>query len=67
MGRNIIMSKNLWEKERNTLFRSLVRQYSEEGYDSKEANKLAKEELNEIMSDREEFVEDLWNQTYEDT
>jgi|TARA_R100001143_G_C3258454_1_gene86662 hypothetical protein len=60
------MSKNLWEKERNVLFRSLVRQYSDEGYTSREANKLAKEELQEIMADRENFVDDIWKQVFED-
>ena len=29
------MPKNLWQKERNNLFRDLVRQYSHEGYTQK--------------------------------
>ena len=66
MGRDGLMTKNFWQKERNTLFRGLVRQYSEEGYDTKEANRLARQELDEVMSDREDFVDDIWKQTYED-
>ena len=50
------MSKNLWEKEERQVFRSLTRQYRQEGYDIKEAKKLAREETNEIMSDKIEFA-----------
>ena len=54
------MSKNLWEKEERQVFRSLTRQYRQEGYDIKEAKKLAREETNEIMSDKIEFAENLY-------
>ena len=60
------MSKNLWQKERSAIFRSLVKQYTEEGYSNREANKLAKEDVEEIMSDKESFVNDMWNQVFED-
>ena len=43
------MTKNLWQKERQHLFRDLVKQYGEEGYTQKESKKLAKQEINEIM------------------
>ncbi len=49
------------------MFRDLVRQYQEEGYDTKEAKKYAKQEINEIMEDKENFAENIWNETYEDT
>ena len=61
------MSKNLWQKERQAMFRDLVRQYKDEGYDTKEAKKYAKQEINEIMEDKENFIQELWEQTYEDT
>jgi|TARA_R110000824_G_scaffold141106_1_gene307509 uncharacterized protein YdgA (DUF945 family) len=61
------MTKNLWQKERNALFRDLVRQYSEEGYDKKEAKKLARQEVDEIMQDKEDFVNNLWSETYRDS
>jgi len=61
------MAKNLWEKERNYLFRDLTRQYSDEGYPMKEAKKLAKKEIDEIMGDKEYFVDNLWKETFDDS
>ena len=60
------MSKNLWEKEERQVFRSLTRQYKQEGYDIKEAKKLAREVTNEIMLDKKEFAENLYQQALED-
>ena len=60
------MTKNLWEKEERQVFRSLTSQYKQEGYDVKEAKKLAREETNEIMSDKIEFAETLYEQALED-
>jgi hypothetical protein len=51
--------QNLWEKDRKRLFRELYNQYLEEGYEQKEAKKLAKEEADEIMSDSAEFAMDV--------
>ena len=59
------MSKNFWERERAYLFRSFVHQYKEEGYDIKEARRLAKIEINEVMEDKEDFVANLWRETFE--
>ena len=61
------MAKNLWQKERNAVFRDLVRQYSEEGYNQKEARKLARIEADEIMQAKEDFVDNLWAETYRDS
>ena len=60
------MSKNFWQKERSSLLRGLVRQYKEEGYDIKEAKHLANIEINEIMEDKEDFVSNLWDETFDD-
>ena len=60
------MSKNLWQKDRASMFTHLVRQYREEGYEIREARKYAKQELAEIMEDKEDFVQNIWNETYED-
>jgi hypothetical protein len=60
------MAKNLWQKERQYLFRGLVKQYSEEGYTQKESKKLAKQEIDEIMEDKENFVENIWKETFRD-
>ena len=48
--------QNLWEKERKGLFRELYHQYLDEGYDQKEANKLAKMEADEMISENESFA-----------
>lgn len=60
------MSKNFWQKERSFLFKNLLRQYKEEGYDNKEAKQLAKIEINEVMEDKEDFVSNIWRETFED-
>jgi len=48
--------QNLWEKERKGLFRELYHQYLDEGYDQKEAKKLAKMEADEMISESESFA-----------
>ena len=60
------MPKNLWQKERGAIFRDLVRQYSEEGYNNKEAKRLARQEVDEIMEDKEDFVNDIWSDQFDD-
>jgi|TARA_R100000808_G_scaffold960_3_gene4642 hypothetical protein len=60
------MTKNLWQRERQNIFRGLVSQYMDEGYDSREAKKLAKEEVNDIMEDKEDFVQNIWKETFTD-
>ena len=60
------MSKNFWQRDRNTIFRDLVSQNEEEGYDKKEAKKLAKQEVDEIMLDKEDFVSDVWDSAYDE-
>ena len=64
MGR--IMSKNLFQKERHNIFRHLVYQYHKEGYSQKESKKLAKKETDEIMEDKESFMNILLNETFDD-
>jgi len=57
------MPKQLWEKERNVMFWDLVREYKEEGYDSVEAKTLAKKEVNEVMADKKDLVNKLFDDT----
>ena len=68
LGQNMrrTMSKNFWQRDRNTIFRDLVSRYEEEGYDKKEAKKLAKQEVDEIMLDKEDFVSDVWDSAYDE-
>jgi len=60
------MTSNFWKKERKQAFNYLLKQYLEEGYDSKEAKSLTKKEVDEIMADKEAFIENIWKETYED-
>ena len=60
------MTKNLWQRERQNIFRGLVTQYMDEGYDSREAKKLAKDEVNDILEDKEDFVQNIWKETFTD-
>jgi hypothetical protein len=53
------MSKNFWQRDRKSIYRGLVREYQREGYTQKEAKKFAKEETDEIMADKESFVDNL--------
>ena len=50
------MVKNIWDKGRNDIFRDLTRQYEEEGYSLKDAKRLAKKEVDEVMEDKEDIV-----------
>lgn len=60
----IMMVNNMLQRERQQLFRSITRQYKQEGYDIKEAKRLAKMEVDDIMSDKEAFIDnfmkDVW-------
>ena len=60
------MTKNLWEQERKSLLYSKTKEYEEEGYDHSEARSLAKKEADEAMIDKEDFVAELWDNSYEE-
>jgi|TARA_R110000851_G_scaffold117732_1_gene244686 hypothetical protein len=53
------MSKNFWQRDRKSIYRGLVKEYQREGYDYKESKRYAKQETDEIMSDKESFVDTL--------
>ena len=48
------------------MFRSITRQYKAEGYDVKESKRLAKREVDDIMSDKEAFVDNFIKETWAD-
>ena len=48
--------KNLWESERRSIFKRLLREYEDEGYDRTEANHFASIELKDIMEEKVSFV-----------
>tara|TARA_R110001632_G_scaffold76431_1_gene173453 strand:+ start:346 stop:528 length:183 start_codon:yes stop_codon:yes gene_type:complete len=60
------MSKNLWIEERKKLLQSISKEYKDEGYDQKEANNMAKEEVNEIMDQKIGLVHQIWEDSYEE-
>ena len=60
------MTENLWEKERKDLLYSKIKEYEHEGYDLSESKSLAKKEVDEIMIDKEGFVSELWDSSYEE-
>jgi|TARA_R100000781_G_scaffold106121_1_gene70086 hypothetical protein len=60
------MSKNLWQKERRTIFKSILKEYEAEGYNKKEAGQRARKEADEIMTEKEDFINNIWNESYEE-
>jgi hypothetical protein len=50
---------NLWVKDRKIVFRELYSTYIEEGYSSKDAKRLAKQEADEIMAEDQLFINDI--------
>mgnify|MGYP003644516233 CR=1 FL=1 len=54
--------KKLWEKDRKTIFRELVKTYRNEGYTNKEAKRLASEETEEIKQSDYMFVNSILEQ-----
>ena len=61
------MANTMLQRERQRLFRSITRQYKAEGYNVKESKRLAKREVDDIMSDKEAFVDNFIKETWADT
>ena len=53
------MAKNLWDRDRKSIYKGLVKEYQQEGYDIKEARRLASQETDEILADKKFFVDTL--------
>ena len=60
------MPKNLWDKEFNRVYKELVRDYLDDGYDLAEAKYNARKDAKEIMKDQLDFVEELYDNTLND-
>ena len=60
------MSRSFLQKERQRIFRELIRQYQQEGYDTREAKRIAKQDTDDIMSDKETFIDNYIQDTWED-
>ena len=60
------MSRSFLQKERQRIFRELTRQYQQDGYDIREAKRIAKRDTDDIMSDKETFIDNYIQDTWED-
>jgi hypothetical protein len=65
-GRGKMTSKELWEREQRQVYREFLKEYLAEGYDIGEAKSLAKQDTKEVMEDKLDFVEDLYDNTLDD-
>ena len=72
-----ILNKLLKEKDNENLkLRKLLERYGYkkanqewaeyDGYTPREAKKFAKQEIDEVMEDKEDFVNNLWKESYTD-
>ena len=61
------MAKNLWQKERSGILRELIREYVDDGYSYREAKKFAKKEADNIMEDKVSFINELWEDSFDDS
>tara|TARA_R110002110_G_scaffold173855_3_gene376741 strand:+ start:1899 stop:2081 length:183 start_codon:yes stop_codon:yes gene_type:complete len=57
--------KNLWDRDRSSLFNEITKEYLNEGYTRKESRRLARQETEEIMTDRINFIDDVVKKTYD--
>tara|TARA_R100000656_G_scaffold117797_1_gene91303 strand:- start:1334 stop:1543 length:210 start_codon:yes stop_codon:yes gene_type:complete len=64
--KGIIMKTSLWRQEQSQVYREFLKEYLAEGYDFKEAKQLAKKDTEEVMEDKLDFVEELWDNTLDD-
>jgi len=60
------MSRSFLQKERQRIFRDLTRQYQQDGYDIREAKRIAKQDTDDIMADKETFIDNYIKDTWED-
>jgi len=60
------MSRSFLQKERQRIFRDLIRQYQQDGYDTREAKRIAKQDTDDIMADKETFIDNYVKDTWED-
>ena len=57
---------NLWDKESNRVYKEILRDYLDDGYDIAEAKTLSKKDAKEIMQEQLDFVEELYDNTLND-
>lgn len=57
---------NFLEKERRKIFKEFLRQYLEEGYNNKEAKRMASRDADEHIGIDRDFIDEIYNAEYED-
>lgn len=57
---------NFLERERRKIFKELFRQYLDEGYNHKEAKRLAARDADEQTEADRDFIDDIYTAEYED-
>jgi len=57
--------ENIWDKEMKDLYKELVEEYLDEGYDKQESRKMAKAEVNEMFGNEERDVYNLAEKVFE--
>ena len=57
--------KNLWDDDKKQVFRELYHQYLDEGYNQKEAKKMASQEAEELYSDSVSFAFSVSEQEFD--
>jgi hypothetical protein len=50
------MVDNLWDEEMKELYKDILKEYIEEGYDRQEAKHMAKAEVQEIYGEEADFA-----------
>jgi hypothetical protein len=62
----ISMARHLWDIEFDRVYKEILREYIDDGYDIAEAKTLAKKDTKEIMQEQLDFVEELYDNTLND-
>ena len=60
------MPKHLWNIEFDRVYKEILREYIDDGYDIAEAKTLSKKDTKEIMQEQLDFVEELYDNTLND-
>ena len=58
--------KSFLQNERQRIFREVTKQYQDEGYNIKESKRMAKQDTDDIMSDKETFIDNYISDVWED-
>jgi|TARA_R110002020_G_scaffold194739_2_gene395621 hypothetical protein len=53
-------------REQSQVYREFLKEYLTEGYDLEESKALAKQDTKEVMQDKLDFVEELWDNSFDE-